>query len=70
MDFAVSAIGMIKYTWAHIDALQYWDDMDRGNDLTLERYQVMRFPAWVVRYQPEHIASKIRQPLRNAGYRC
>ena len=55
---------------AHIDALQYWDDMDRANDLTLERYQVMRFPAWVVRYQPEHIAAKIRQPLRNAGYRC
>jgi hypothetical protein len=55
---------------AHVDALQYWDDMDRANDLTLEHYQVMRFPAWVVRYQPEHVAAKIRQALRNAGYHC
>jgi hypothetical protein len=55
---------------AHMDALQYWDDMDRGNDLTLDRYQLMRFPAWVVRYQPEHVAANIRQALREAGYRC
>jgi hypothetical protein len=55
---------------AHIDALQYWDDMDRANDLTLENYHVMRFPAWVVRYQPEHVAAKIRRALRDAGYRC
>lgn len=54
---------------AHLDALQYWDDMDRSNDLTLEDYHVMRFPAWVVRYQPEHVAAKIRQALRNARYR-
>lgn len=55
---------------AHIDALQYWDDMDRGNDLTLEHYRVMRFPAWIIRYQPEYVAAKIRQALRDAGYRC
>lgn len=48
---------------AHLDALQYWDDMERANDLTLERYRVMRFPAWVIRYQPEHVAAKIRQAL-------
>ena len=55
---------------AHLDVLQYWDDMDRANDLTLEQYHVMRFPAWVVRYQPEHVAAKIRKALREAGYRC
>lgn len=55
---------------AHIDVLQYWDDMDRGNDLTLEHYHVLRFPAWVIRYQPEYVAAKIRQALREAGYRC
>lgn len=55
---------------AHMDALEYWDDMDRGNDLTLDRYHVMRFPAWVIRYQPDYVAPRIRQALRDAGYRC
>lgn len=55
---------------AHIDALQYWDDMDRNNDLTLGHYRVLRFPAWVIRYQPGYVAAKIRQALREAGYRC
>lgn len=51
---------------AHLDALQYWDDMDRANDLTLEHCKVMRFPAWVVRYQPEHVAATIKRALRDA----
>ena len=55
---------------AHIDVLQYWDDMDRGNDLTLEHHRVLRFPAWVIRYRPAYVAAKIRQPLREAGYAC
>lgn len=55
---------------AHIDALTYWDDMDRGNNLTLDHHQVMRFPAWVVRYQPEYVAAMIRRALWEAGYRC
>jgi hypothetical protein len=55
---------------AHIDVLQYWDDMDRGNDLSLEHDHVMRFPAWIVRYRPEYVAAKIRPLLREAGYRC
>jgi hypothetical protein len=49
---------------AHIDALTYWDDMDRGNDLTLDHYQVLRFPAWMVRYHPEYVATSIRKALR------
>jgi hypothetical protein len=55
---------------AHIDVLEYWDDMDRGNDLTLEHHRVLRFPAWVIRYRPAYVAAKIRQPLREAGYAC
>ena len=52
---------------AHIDALTYWDDMDRDNNLTLDHYQVLRFPAWMVRYHPEYVATKIRQALRDAA---
>ena len=53
----------------HLDALTYWDDMDRGNSLQLRRYRVFRFPAWVVRYQPDYVASQIRAALRDADYR-
>ena len=53
---------------AHLDASTYWDDMDRANGLTLGRYRVLRFPAWVVRSRPEYVAAKIRQALREAGY--
>jgi very-short-patch-repair endonuclease len=44
--------------------------MDRGNGLQLEHYRVLRFPAWVVRYQPDDVAAQIRQALREAGYAC
>jgi very-short-patch-repair endonuclease len=54
----------------HIDVRTYWDDMDRGNGLQLEHYHVLRFPAWVVRYQPDDVAAQIRQALREAGYAC
>lgn len=52
---------------AHIDVLQYWDDMDRGNSFTLQRYQVLRFPAWVIRYHPEDVATQIRDAFRKAA---
>lgn len=55
---------------AHIDVLTYWDDMDRGNGLQLGHYRVLRFPSWVVRYQPDHVAAQVRQALREAGYSC
>jgi hypothetical protein len=55
---------------AHIDVLTYWDDMDRANDLILEHYRVLRFPAWIIRSRPEYVAAKIRRALREAGYRC
>jgi hypothetical protein len=54
---------------AHMDVLQYWDDMDRDNSFTLQQYQILRFPAWVIRYQPEYVAAKISQALREARSR-
>lgn len=53
---------------AHLDVLQYWDDMNRDNDLTLERYRVLRFPAWVIRHHPDYVASRIRRVLHETGY--
>src|SRR6185503_2101218 len=48
----------------HMDAAQYWADMDRDNDLTVDGYRVLRFPAFLVRYHPGYVARKIRTALR------
>ena len=53
----------------HMDALQYWDDMDRGNSLQTGGHRVLRFPAWVVRRRPVYVAAEILSALREAGYR-
>jgi very-short-patch-repair endonuclease len=51
----------------HLDADQYWADMDRGNDFILDGYRILRFPAFVVRYQAGYVAGKIRDVLRSPG---
>ena len=51
------------------DPLQRWDDMERDIDLSLDGYQTLRFPAWLVRTNPEYVARKITEALRRAGYR-
>ena len=48
----------------HMDAAQYWADMDRDNDLTAGGYRVLRFPAFIVRYHPGYVAGKIRAALQ------
>jgi hypothetical protein len=52
---------------AHADALQYWDDMSRDNELKLAGYTVFRFPAFAVRYSPHIVAATIRRALRATG---
>ena len=47
----------------HMGVAQYWSDMDRDNDFTLSRYRVLRFPAFVVRYNPGYVAGQIRDAL-------
>ena len=51
----------------HLDADQYWADMDRDNDFTVDGYRILRFPAFVVRYQADYVAGKIRGALRTAA---
>jgi very-short-patch-repair endonuclease len=53
----------------HLDADQYWADMDRDNDFTADGYRILRFPAFVVRYQAGYVAGKIRDALRSPGRR-
>lgn len=51
----------------HMDAMQCWDDMRRDNDLVIDGYQVLRFPAWLVRYHPEYVAVRIHAALSTGG---
>ena len=51
------------------DPMQRWDDMERDNDLNVDGYRTLRFPAWLVRQHPELVARQIRRALRAAGYR-
>jgi very-short-patch-repair endonuclease len=45
------------------DPFQRWDDMERDNDLTVDGYRTLRFPAWLVRQRPEVVAAQIRRAL-------
>jgi very-short-patch-repair endonuclease len=51
----------------HLDADQYWADMDRDNDFTVDGYRILRFPAFVVRSQAGYVAGQIRDALRSPG---
>ena len=51
------------------DPLQRWDDMERDIDLGLDGYLTLRFPAWLVRANPEYVARRILEALCKAGYR-
>jgi very-short-patch-repair endonuclease len=39
------------------DPLQRWDDMERDIDLGLDGYLTLRFPAWLVRANPEYVGA-------------
>ena len=49
------------------DPLQRWDDMERDIDLTLDGYQTLRFPAWLVRSNPGYVARRIREALSRSA---
>jgi hypothetical protein len=48
----------------HMDARAWWADMQRDNELTVDGYRVLRFPAFVVRENPEVVAMLIARALR------
>lgn len=48
----------------HLEPLEQWDDMERDNDFNADGYHVLRFPAWLIRRNPEYVATKILAALR------
>ncbi|MFC7481071.1 endonuclease domain-containing protein [Luedemannella flava] len=53
----------------HNNPVQAWDDMARQNALWRQGDRVLRFPAWLVRDQPNIVAAQVRDALRAAGWR-
>jgi very-short-patch-repair endonuclease len=51
----------------HMDARTWWADMQRDNELTIDGYRVLRFPAFVVRDSPEVVARQIGEALRQVS---
>ena len=54
----------------HMDVRAWWADMQRDNELIVDGYRVLRFPAFVVRDNPEVVAAQIAQALRRADGRA
>ena len=54
----------------HMEAQEWWANMERDNDFNIDGYRLLRFPAWVVRRHPKYVAQKIREALRKAGCPC
>jgi very-short-patch-repair endonuclease len=52
----------------HLNVAQMWDDAGRANELELDGYVVLRYPAWAVKTRAEQIAAEIRAALRRAGW--
>jgi hypothetical protein len=48
----------------HMDARAWWADMQRDNELIVDGYRVLRFPAFAVRDNPEAVAAQIARALR------
>jgi hypothetical protein len=53
----------------HMEADQWWKDMERHNALAVSNETLLRFPNWMVRERPAHVAHQIREALRSAGWR-
>lgn len=51
----------------HMEALAWWADMHRDNELTVKGYRVLRFPAFAVRDHPDAVARQIAAALRQAA---
>ncbi len=47
----------------HTDVGNWWEDMKRDNEFTINGYRVLRFPAYAVRSDPDRVAQQIRPAL-------
>jgi hypothetical protein len=53
----------------HMELARWTDDSFRGNEISLDGRVLLRFPALVLRIDPERVLAQVRQGLINAGWR-
>jgi very-short-patch-repair endonuclease len=53
----------------HLDPQQAWLDADRQNQVWITGDRILRFPAWLVREQPDAVVNTISTALLAAGWR-
>lgn len=51
----------------HLLPAQYWDDMARDNDLTLDGDLLLRFPVFALHVHPERVAAQVSRALGLSG---
>ena len=54
----------------HMEAQQWWHDMQRHNALSVRGEVLLRFPAFLVRDRPAEVAAVLRDALLKAGWRA
>ncbi len=54
---------------AHVLATNWWADLNRQNEITLDGRRILRFPSYVVREQPQRFIDQVTRALlqRPAG---
>ncbi|WP_157474799.1 hypothetical protein [Parafrankia sp. EUN1f] len=53
---------------AHQESRQWWDDLARQNLGVLDGRLVLRFPTWLLRQNPQHVAAQVKLALRQRGW--
>lgn len=53
----------------HMLARNWWDDMDRLNEIVLTDRRVLRFATVVLRLYPDRVAAQLERGLRQGGWR-
>jgi hypothetical protein len=53
----------------HLRPRGWWDDMDRQNEIAIATGVVLRFPAMVLRLQPERFVDQVSRALQRGGWR-
>lgn len=49
---------------AHLLASNWWADLDRQNEITLDGRRILRFPSYVIREQPQRFVDQMTRALR------
>jgi very-short-patch-repair endonuclease len=53
----------------HMDIRSWYADMRQHNEITIAGERLLRFPAWIIRHQPDQVLTHVRAALYSAGWR-